>query len=223
MTPRERWLTAVWPFVRSNVPLPPGRVVDIGCGPHGGFVPMLREDGYDAIGIDPKAPEEEHYQRVEFERAVLPERIDAVVASTSLHHVDDPAEVVDRIVDALPAGGLVVVIEWAWEQFDAETAEWCFARLRDTSDEGWLHRRRNGWLASGLAWPEYLRGWAEQQGVHRGYSLVRLLDERLERRALRPGAYFFPDLADTTEADERAAINAGAINATRIDYVAIAR
>jgi hypothetical protein len=73
MTPRERWLAAVWPFVRSNVSLPPGRVVDIGCGPHGGFVPMLREDGYDAIGIDPKAPEEEHFQRVEFERAALPE------------------------------------------------------------------------------------------------------------------------------------------------------
>jgi len=39
-------------------------VVDIGCGPLGGFVPMLRAKGYDAVGIDPRAPEEPHYRRV---------------------------------------------------------------------------------------------------------------------------------------------------------------
>jgi hypothetical protein len=33
------------------------------------------------------------------------------------------------------------------------------------------------------------------------------------------GPYFFPDLAGTSDADERAAIDAGRIRATRIDYV----
>jgi hypothetical protein len=33
------------------------------------------------------------------------------------------------------------------------------------------------------------------------------------------GPYFFPDLAGTSEADERAAIDAGLIRDTRADYV----
>jgi hypothetical protein len=37
------------------------------------------------------------------------------------------------------------------------------------------------------------------------------------------GPYFFPDLAHTTAADEQAAIDAGEIQATRIDWVGTAR
>src|SRR5919199_4389462 len=111
MTARERWFAAIWPFVRGWLPSPPARVVDLGCGSAGGFVPILRADGYDAIGIDPQAPAEAHYQRVEFERAELREPLDAVVASTSLHHVSDPARVIDRIASALTTGGRLVVVE----------------------------------------------------------------------------------------------------------------
>jgi hypothetical protein len=70
--PAERWLAATWPFVRTHLPTAPARIVEIGCGPHGGFVPMLRSRDYDAIGIDPQAPRGPHYQRTEFERADLP-------------------------------------------------------------------------------------------------------------------------------------------------------
>jgi len=214
----DRWLTTLWPLVRTRLPEPPSRVVDIGCGRLGGFVPMLHADGYDAVGIDPQAPEESHYQRAEFERAELPPQLDAVVASTSLHHVTDPADVIDRITTAVRAGGAVVIVEWAWEKLDERTAEWCFNRLgRD--EARWLHRRREEWLASGQEWPSYLRDWAEREAVHPGDVLVRLLDERLERRLLADGPYFFPDLAGTTEDDEQAAIDAGLIQPTRIDYV----
>src|SRR5437660_9858278 len=101
MTPDERWLAALWPSVRAPLPAPPARVVDIGCGPLGGFVPMLRAEGYDAVGIDPQAPEQPHYRRIEFERAELPPQVDAVIASACLHHVADPAEVIDRITSTL--------------------------------------------------------------------------------------------------------------------------
>jgi hypothetical protein len=109
-------------------------------------------------------------------------------------------------------------VEWAWEKFDEETAEWCFARLGPDDEVGWLHHRRDEWLASGLQWPNYLRGWVERERLHRGDELVGLLDERLQRELLENGPYFFPDLADTTEADEQAAIDAGVIKATRIDW-----
>jgi hypothetical protein len=71
-----------------------------------------------------------------------------------------------------------------------------------------------------IAWPQeaHLCDWAERERLHRGDELVRLLDERLERESLENGPYFFPDLADTTAGDKQAAIDAGAIKATRIDW-----
>jgi hypothetical protein len=44
------------------------------------------------------------------------------------------------------------------------------------------------------------------------------LNERLRREFLEHGPYFFPDLADTTTVEEQAAIDAGVIKATRIDW-----
>jgi SAM-dependent methyltransferase len=223
MTPAECWLATLWPLVRARLPAPPARVVDIGCGPLGGFVPMLRANGYDAVGIDPQAPEEPHYQRIEFERVELFPQVDAIVASTALHHVADPAEVIDCITRALTSRGTVVIVEWAWERFDERTAEWCFSRLGRDEEAGWLHRRRDEWLASGHEWPSYLRDWAEREALHPGDALVRLLDERLERRILTHGPYFFSDLAGTTQDDEQTAIDIGDVQPTRIDYVGTRR
>lgn len=219
MTPRESWLAAMWPRIHMHLPPAPARVLEVGCGPAGGFVPALISHGYDALGIDPEAPDEAHYLRVEFERATLPWPPDALVASASLHHVADPAEAVDRIVRALPTGGVVVVVEWAWEALDEQTAEWCFARLGTDGEPGWLHRRRDEWLDSGREWSAYFHAWAAGHGIHPGGDVVELLDARLERRHLTRGPYFFPNLAGTSEADEQRAIDDGRIRATRIDYV----
>lgn len=219
MTAAERWLAALWPVVRGRLPAPPAQIVEIGCGSLGGFVPMLRASGYEALGVDPEAPEDEHYHRVEFEHAELARDVDAVVASTSLHHVADPTEVVDRIATTLAPGGTLVVVEWASEDWDEATADWCFERLGPDDEPGWLHRRRDEWVASGQPWSVYVRAWAEKERLHRARTLLRLLDERFERVHLERGPYFFPHLARVSEEDERAAIEAGQIRATRVDYV----
>jgi len=215
----DRWLDATWPRVRTHLPAAPARVIELGCGPRGGFVPFLRAEGYDAVGVDPKAPEAPGYVRTEFEHAELPHDADAVVACTSLHHVTDPAHVIDCIAAVLAPGGTAVVVEWAWEEFDTQTAEWAFARLRTSDDGGWLNRRHEEWRASGEAWPSYLRSWAKEHGLHPAGSLVPILEARLQRRSLSAGPFLFADLADTSEADEQAAIDAGRIRALRLDYV----
>ena len=206
-------------MVHDRLPPSPANVLEIGCGSLGGFVPMLRSSGYQAVGIDPEAPDGEDYRRVEFERGETFEDIDAVVASTSLHHVADPAEVIDRVASALVRSGTVVVIEWDWQRFDEPTADWCFRRLGSDEQTGWLHRRRDEWRGTGQPWPDYLQAWAQQEHVHAWETLLRLLDERFDRLQLAPGPYFFPDLTDTSEEDEQAAIVAGEIRATRVDYV----
>ncbi len=220
MASKQEWLDSVWPTVRSRLPSPPAVVVDLGCGSLGGFVPALLADGYQAVGVDPEAPEGSSYRRVEFERSELPEAVDAVVASVSLHHVADPGEVFDRIAGALTPAGVVVVLEWDWESFDEASAHWAFERLdQDTEARGWLHGARERWLASGLPWEAYLRDWATGHGMHGAGTLIGELDARFERVSCERGAYLFPELAGTTEADELRAIEAATIRALRIDYV----
>jgi hypothetical protein len=63
---------------RSFTPVclaPPARVLDLGCGPLGGFVPFLHSNGCQATGVDPNAPNTPDYHRVEFrrgDRALVP-------------------------------------------------------------------------------------------------------------------------------------------------------
>jgi SAM-dependent methyltransferase len=223
MTPDDPWLGAVWPFVRSQLPPAPARVLEVGCGTVGGFVPALLEGDYQAVGVDPEAPEGPDYLRIEFEQYEPPHPMECVVASLSLHHVADLDEVLDRLAALLAPGGVQVVVEWAWERFDEATARWCFARLASPSpgtEPGWLHKAQERWAASGQPWDDFLRSWASQEGLHPGEEIMRGLDARFNRQVYTEGPYFFPDLADTSEAEEQAAIDAGLIRAGGIRYAA---
>jgi SAM-dependent methyltransferase len=220
VTPDERWLAAGWPLVRASLPAAPAGVLEVGCGPLGGFVPMLESAGYEAIGVDPEAPWGPSYRQVEFERYDMPSRMDAIVACTSLHHVADLGAVLDLVDAALVPGGVAVIVEWARERFDEATAHWCFARLPMAEDDpGWLQQRHAEWRRSGQPWDAYLRSWAQAEGLHAGQDILDELDARFDSRPATYGPYFFPDLADTSEADEQAAIDSGLIQANRIQYV----
>jgi SAM-dependent methyltransferase len=220
MTPDQRWLDAAWPFVCAQLPAPPAQVLEIGCGPLGGFVPLLRWAGYVATGVDPEAPAGPWYFPVEFERHDMARPADAIVACTSLHHVGDLGEVLDLIKASLVPDGVLVVVEWARERFDEATAQWCFSRLppHEDDDPGWLRRRQAAWQASGRPWDAYLQSWAEAEGLHAGRDIIGELAARFDGELIGYGPYFFPDLSGTSEADEQAAIDAGQIQATRIHY-----
>jgi len=44
-SPDGTWLAATRPFVRSQLPPPPARVIELGCGQFGGHVPALIRAG----------------------------------------------------------------------------------------------------------------------------------------------------------------------------------
>jgi len=220
---RDAWLRQMWPFVRDALPEAPARVLEIGCGPLGGFVPMMLHEGHRAVGVDPEAPQEPAYVQTEFERYEVPEPVDAVVACTSLHHVRDLADVLDGVSASLRPEGTLVVVEWLSERFDQATAQWCFDRLPPPSPHegpGWLQRQRDEWAASGLSWDVYCLGWRHEEGLHGGEDVLRELDARFERRVCDYGPYFFAELDATTAADEQEAIDAGRIQATCLRYLA---
>jgi SAM-dependent methyltransferase len=221
----EDWFTGTWRFVRSALPSPRASVVEIGCGRFGGFVPRLKAAGYDAVGVDPNAPEDNGYERVEFEQYQVPKPVDAVIACTSLHHVADLDVALDRLAAALVPAGAVVIIEWARELFDEQTARWCFAHLAEPepdTEPGWLHSHRDKFAASGQPWNSYLSAWADEEGLHTAGRIIAGLDARFDRVSCRYGPYFFADLDGVTMADEQAAIDSGQIRAVGVQYLATA-
>jgi SAM-dependent methyltransferase len=197
-------------------------VLEIGCGSVGGFVPALLAGGFDAVGIDPEAPEGRAYRCMPFEEYESPQPVDCVIACTSLHHVADLDQVLDQVASTLTAHGVMVVVEWAWERFDEATARWCFSRLgtpSPDSEHGWLLRHRDNWVTSGKPWDAYFSAWATEESMHPSQRIMRGLDGRFEHQMLAYGPCFFADLADTTEADEQAAIDSKQIRATGVRYV----
>jgi hypothetical protein len=86
--------------------------------------------------------------------------VECVMACTSLHHVADLDDVLDRVGAVLVPGGAVVVVEWAWERFDEATARWCFARLA----RAFARLAR----ATAAAEPGWLPGRADCLGGHAG-------------------------------------------------------
>jgi SAM-dependent methyltransferase len=227
---RER-IDALWPFVKEQIPPGPGAVVEIGCGPLGGFVPLLHAKGHHAVGVDPSAPDGPSYRQVRFEDW-QPESgdvpVQAAVACLSLHHVDDIHALLARVAELTQPGGRLVVREWARERFDEATARWCFDRLgpqASSEDEEpqrgwWLDGYRRGWQEAGGDWSAYFNGWAEEAGLLTGETLLGAFEASpFETELLEFGPYFHLALDGVTAEQEQAAIDAGTIRANGIRYV----
>jgi hypothetical protein len=155
---------------------------------------MLLADGYDATGVDPNAPDGAPYRQAEFEHAELPGTVDALVASTSLHHVADPAEVLDRITQVVrrrPRGRAGMGLGARRR----ETARWCFSA---SVGRDWLQRMRDEWRESASPGGTTSRAGSRRAPALRE-TLIRHLDKRLEPTAARDGPYFFAGLAAATE------------------------
>lgn len=202
-------------FVREQVGAAPARVLELGCGA-GELALALDAAGYDVVAVDPVAPDGPIFRRMRFEELDEPGPFDAVVASSSLHHVHDLGAVLEKARALLGPDGALVVDEFAWERLDEPTADWYYGQLRalgaalDRDVPPSLEAVRAEWEV-------------EHEGLHTGGALVEALDAHFERRLYAPGPYLYRELGGPmTEDLERMLVEADAIRPLGFRYVGTA-
>lgn len=219
-------LAEVEGFVRSELPPPPARVLEVGCGT-GELALSLSAGGWRVTAVDPRAPEGEPFVRAAVEDldAADHEPFDAAIAVLSLHHAGDMGAVLDRVRSLLRPGGVFVVDEFRKEHLSERptAAFYYYQRL------SLLHAGRRGDGASGGHDPDeasfeswYARVSEGRAGVHGEGDIVAALEERFATRSLSYGPYLFRHGLDAeVEPLERKLIEEGGIRPTGLRWVGV--
>jgi SAM-dependent methyltransferase len=194
-------------FVLSQLPPTPARVLEVGCG-DGELARGLAARGYEVVAIDPRAPAGDLFRRVSLEQFTDPGPFDAVVANRSLHHIHDLPGALDKVARVLGPAGQLIVHEHAWDRVDEPTASW-YLKKRSAAGRG------------APSSPEAcLAHWRDDHAGLHGYTALReALDRRFTQRFFAWAPYLYGELGDAVEQEERALIDAGAIQATGFYYV----
>jgi SAM-dependent methyltransferase len=195
-------------FVTEQLPSAPARVLEVGCG-RGDLARAVAESGYEVVAIDPHAPAGELFRATSLEEFAGPEPFDAVVASLALHHVADLPGALDKIVSLLRPTGSLIVNEHAVDRLDEPTARW------------YLEKRAVIRPDAPRSLEQCLHDWEEHHAGLHGYAAMRKeLDRRFTERFFAWMPYLYGELAGAvTDLEERALIDAGAIQATGFRYV----
>jgi SAM-dependent methyltransferase len=195
-------------YVTEHLPSAPARVLEVGCG-RGDLARAIAEAGHEVVAIDPDAPAGDLFRATSLEEFADPEPFDAVVASLALHHVADLRGALDKLASLLRPTGRLIVNEHAVDRLDEATARWYLekrAEIRPDAPRS-LEQCRHDWEE-------------DHAGLH-GYAAMRHeLDRRFIERFFAWMPYLYGELAGAvTEPEERALIEAGAIQATGFRYV----
>jgi hypothetical protein len=198
-------------FALSQLPDPPRRVLEIGCGREGGVAPRLAAAGYDVLAIDPHAPEGPLYRQVSLEELDDTGPFDAAVAGRVLHHVNPLGPALDKLVGLAP---LLILDEFAWNHMDEATVDWYESQHRVLVSAG---RTPQG--------PADLSEWRARHADLHPYEKLRAeIDSRYEERTFEWRPYFYRWLeGPATEGLEEALIEAGAIRPIGFRWAGVRR
>ena len=197
-------------FVLVHLRKPPARVLEVGCGT-GELSLALAQRGFDVTAIDPEAPDGPIFRKVSLETFSEPGNFDVVVASRSLHHIEDLEGGLDKIHLLLQPGGLLILNEFAWDHMDQDTARWYRAHAdrpthkdeslrQDNFPDAWIH---------------------EHQGMHTSTAMRAALDDRFELQSFEWLPYMAEHYLGREDliAQERSEIESGKIKPIGFRYV----
>lgn len=125
-------------FVRTALPDPPARVLEVGAG-DGELAEAITAAGYDVVAIDPASDSPRVRPVALHELEEPPASFDAAVAVVSLHHVEPLGPSFARLAELVRPGGVLVVDEFDVEAFDRRAAEWLVSKRQAAGDEEHTH------------------------------------------------------------------------------------
>ena len=196
-------------FVLNQLPPPPGRVLEVGCGREGGVVALLAGAGYDVLGVDPDAPDGPGFRRARFQQ--VEGEWDAVVAGRVLHHVHPLDDGIAHLASLAP---LLVVDEFSRD-------------LIDPSGQDWYESQHRMLVAAGAAppGPPSLDEWGGRHAdLHSHDVLLDALRTHYEERVLDWVPYFHRWLGGpSSEALETSLVAAGAFPAIGYRWAGVRR
>jgi len=200
-------------FLSAQLPAPPLRVLEVGCG-RGELAQALAERGFEVVAIDPAAPDGPIFRQVGLEDFSDPRGFEAVVASVSLHHIEDLAGAVDKIASFLPQGGILALEEFAKERLAGTTALWYYHQRRALA----AARREDAVSDDFEEWKRQSK--AERADIHSVSEIRIALERRFAERFFKWTPYLYSHrLDDALEPIERRLIAEGAIDAAGVWYV----
>ncbi len=158
--------------LRSLLPEPPARILEVGCG-RGALAAALMDMGYQVTGVDRdaeavKAATERGVLAVHADVHDISGEHDVVMFTRSLHHAKSLDGILERAVELLAADGQVIIEEFAWERVDHRVA-------------GFLYDNRAMLVAAGLLDADHPSGdlldaWiAGHNSMHQGSAMLAAL------------------------------------------------
>lgn len=158
--------------LKSLLPAPPGRILEVGCG-RGALAAALTDLGYQVTGVDRnaeavKAANRRGVAAVHGDVHDISDEYDVVLFTRSLHHAENLDGILEHAVDLLTPGGQVIIEEFAWERVDHRAA-------------GSLYDNRALLVAAGLLDADHpsgdlLHAWtAGHKSLHQGSAMLAAL------------------------------------------------
>ena len=212
-------------FVRSQLPPPPARVLEVGCG-SGELALSLSAGGWRVTAVDPEAPDGGPFVRAAVEELDAAEHgpFDAAIAVLSLHHAGERGTVLDKVRSLLRPGGVFVVDEFRKEHLaDRATAAFFYHQQLSLLHAGRQGNGSGGHRPDGDTFESwYTRITGHRAAVHGEGEVLAPLKERFVTRSLSHGPYLFRQGLDAAvEPLERKLIAEGGIQPTGLRWVGI--
>ena len=191
------------------------RILEVGCGR--GYLSLeLARRGHELLGIDineetvkiaKQTMNTDPYnsERGELEYQVsdfgawngADRKFDLVIFNRSLHHIPQPAKVLEKVQSLLRPKGRIICVEYAYDQFDRRSAIWFYDIRRVLEQAGWFksYKKLSGNLGVSVARiKEEWRASGRKDHLNRFKEMYGPLRSLFEEKHLSWEPYIFWDI-----------------------------